>query len=298
MMAVTLSLALYPTFADGLSNVKQGQQITSLEDNLKNLSSEQVAAEKERAREYNEKIREYQKTHTFGYTETGQSDEEYNSILNVDGNGIMGIVEIPSINVLLPIAHGTSETVLAFEAGHMYGSSLIVGGESTHSVVAAHTGLANAKLFSDVKKMQTGDVFYIHVLNEIREYTVIQKVVVPQGDEELPYLQIVDGKDYCTLYTCSPYGVNDHRILVRGEFTGLVDGAGTGGEDYSEILNRRALLKVIGMLLIPIILIIIGIIRARRAKKIRKEMDAEKAARKAQIASETAEAGEGQRPPT
>jgi sortase A len=142
------------------------------------------------------------------------SDDEYNETLNILGNGLMGYIDIPTIDCTLPIYHGTDETVLQSGAGHIEGSSLPVGGESTHCVILAHRGLPSAKLFSALDKVTVGDTFTLNTLNEVLTYEVDQiKIVLP---EEVDDLRIVDGKDYCTLVTCTPYGVNTHRLLVRG----------------------------------------------------------------------------------
>ena len=139
---------------------------------------------------------------------------EYQEILNYTGDGIMGYVEIPDIDVNLPIYHGTSEEVLQDGAGHLEASSLPVGGEGTHAVISAHRGLPSAKLFSDLDELETGDVFFIHILNETHAYQVDQIQVVKP--DELDSLRVVDGQDLVTLLTCTPYAVNTHRLLVRG----------------------------------------------------------------------------------
>ena len=142
------------------------------------------------------------------------ASEDYADQLNLTGNGIMGYVEIPSINVDLPIYHGTSDATLEVGIGHLLGSSLPVGGESTHTVLTAHSGMASQKMFSDLPQLEIGDVFYLEVLGEKLAYQVDQiKTVLPH---DTSYLGITEGEDYCTLVTCTPYGVNTHRLLVRG----------------------------------------------------------------------------------
>ena len=135
-------------------------------------------------------------------------------LLNVDGNGVMGYIEIPSIRVSLPIYHGTSDVVLQAGIGHTEWSSLPVGGEGSHCVLPGHRGLPSAKLFTNLDKLVEGDTFTLHVLNEVLTYEVDQILVVEPQETEA--LQIVPGKDYCTLVTCTPYGINSHRLLVRG----------------------------------------------------------------------------------
>lgn len=142
------------------------------------------------------------------------ASEDYNHQLNIAGDGIMGYVEIPMIDVNLPIFHGTDSDALDVGIGHLLGTSLPVGGESTHSVLTAHSGMANQKLFSDLDKLKIGDVFYLQVLGETLAYQVDQiQTVLPH---DTTYLGISEGQDYCTLVTCTPFGINTHRLLVRG----------------------------------------------------------------------------------
>ena len=140
--------------------------------------------------------------------------EDYDSLLNLHGSGLMGYVEIPKIDVNLPIYHGTSEEVLQKGVGHLLGSSLPIGGEGFHSVLTSHSGLAGKRLFSDLDQLQRGDVFYLHVLNETLAYQITEINTVLPYETEL--LQAVPDEDLCTLVTCTPYGVNSHRLLVRG----------------------------------------------------------------------------------
>ena len=145
---------------------------------------------------------------------TDEEREEYEAQLNVSGNGIIGYIEIPKISCSLPIYHGTDEGVLQIAIGHIEGSSLPVGGESTHCVLSGHRGLPSAKLFTDLDQLVEGDTFVLRVLDETLTYEVDQILIVLPN--ELEALQIEEGKDYCTLVTCTPYGVNSHRLLVRG----------------------------------------------------------------------------------
>ena len=147
----------------------------------------------------------------FEEKETGK----YNELLNINKNGIMGTIVIPAINIKLPIYHGTSEKILEKGIGHLEGSSLPLGGENTHTVLTGHTGLSNAKLFTDLSEMKEGEFFFLNILGEQLVYQIKQiRIVLPTDLEEL---YIKKGKDYCTLVTCTPYGVNTHRLLVRGE---------------------------------------------------------------------------------
>ena len=148
------------------------------------------------------------------YTLTDEEKAEYESLLNVSGTGIIGYIEIPVIDCSLPVYHGTDEAVLQIALGHIEGTSLPVGGESTHCVISGHRGLPRARLFTDLDKLLVGDTFMLRVLDETLTYEVDQiRIVEPQ---EIKEIEIEDGKDYCTLVTCTPYGINTHRLLVRG----------------------------------------------------------------------------------
>lgn len=174
-----------------------------------------------RAQDYNAELLKKQNRWAFSEEDT----EEYEQVLNVGGTGIIGYVEIPSIKVSLPIYHGTDEAVLQIAVGHIQGSSLPVDGENTHCVVSGHRGLPSAKLFTDLDEMKEGDLFMIRVLDEILTYEVDQiHIVLP---EDLTALEIEEGKDLCTLVTCTPYGINTHRLLVRGHRVENVENFGS-----------------------------------------------------------------------
>lgn len=210
VFVVGLSLLLYPTFSDYWNSLHQTKAITTYSEEIAALNEEEQEKLLETAREYNQKL--YKNgTH---WTLTDEELEEYNSILDMSNNGIMGYVNIPKIGVTLPIYHGTGETILQKGAGHLEGSSFPVGGENTHAVLSSHRGLVSAKLFTDLDQLQKGDTFTITVLNETLTYEVDQILIVLPT--ELDELAIEEGKDYCTLVTCTPYGVNTHRLLVRG----------------------------------------------------------------------------------
>ncbi len=143
-----------------------------------------------------------------------EDKEDYYNMLNISDNGIMGYIEIPDINCYLPVYHGTDESILQIAIGHIGWTSLPVGGKSTHCVLSGHRGLPSAKLFSDLDRLREGDIFTLHVLDEVLTYEVDRILIVEPKDTVA--LQIVEGRDYCTLVTCTPYGVNSHRLLVRG----------------------------------------------------------------------------------
>src|SRR5699024_5347332 len=180
---------------------------------------------------------------SFAVAEASDRDEAYMACLKINGDEVMGIVEIPKIDVELPIYHTTDEEVLQIGAGHLEGSSLPVGGESTHAVISAHRGLPSAKLFTDLDQMAEGDVFYLHILDETLAYEVDQiRPMVDKDDTEAltEALAIEEGKDYVTLFTCTPYGVNTHRLLVRGvrtEYKGEEERPETPAETVSGLLQ-------------------------------------------------------------
>lgn len=206
-----LSLLLYPTFSNYWNSLHQSQAIAHYAEQVAELDQGTYDVLWDDASAYNQRL--------LGKTEgrfdmTKEEREEYESLLNISGNGIMGYIEIPSIKCHLPIYHGTEETVLQIGVGHLAGSSLPVGGESTHCLLSGHRGLPSAKLFSDLDQLMVGDTFLMRILDETLTYQVDQiRIVLPY---ELEELEIVEGEDYCTLVTCTPYGLNTHRLLVRG----------------------------------------------------------------------------------
>lgn len=185
-----------------------------LERNMEDRKREEYADE---INKYNQELYSgrIQLQDPFKETFEEKATGKYNELLNINKNGIMGTIIIPAINIKLPIYHGTSEKILEKGIGHLEGSSLPLGGENTHTVLTGHTGLSNAKLFTDLSEMKEGEFFFLNILGEQLVYQINQiRIVLPTDLEEL---YIKKGKDYCTLVTCTPYGVNTHRLLVRGE---------------------------------------------------------------------------------
>lgn len=206
---VGFSVLLYPTFADFWNSRTQTKLLNDFEARVSEFRPEDFTPYFEAADAYNQKIAEAE----FPLSDSA-ADEEYMELLNVNGSGIMGSLSIEKIRVELPVYHTTSDEVLSKAAGHMVGSSLPVGGESTHAVISAHRGLPSAKLFTNLDRMEVGDTFVITVLDRAMTYEVDQiKIVYP---DEVENLYVEDGKDYVTLLTCTPYGLNTHRLLVRG----------------------------------------------------------------------------------
>ena len=207
---VGLSVLLYPTVSDYWNSFHQSRAIATYSDAVEEMDTSDYERMWAEADAYNKKL--YESGHGLGLAE--DEKEEYESILDVSGTGIMSYIEIPSIKCSLPIYHGTDEAVLQIAVGHIEGSSLPVGGVNTHCVLSGHRGLPSAKLFSDLDKLEEGDLFMIRTLDQTLTYEVDQiRIVLP---EEIDDLKIVEGEDLCTLVTCTPYGINTHRLLVRG----------------------------------------------------------------------------------
>ena len=205
-----LSLLLYPSVSDYWNSLHQTKAIATYAEDVANLNQNQYGEIWAAAERYNASLADRDNA----YLLSGAQKEEYERLLNVSGLGVMGYIEIPSIDCSLPIYHGTEESALQIAVGHLEWSSLPVGGESTHCVLSGHRGLPSAKLFTNLDKLQEGDVFMLRVLDEVLTYEVDQILIVEP--QEIAALQITEGEDYCTLVTCTPYGINSHRLLVRG----------------------------------------------------------------------------------
>ncbi len=205
-----LSLLLYPSVSDYWNSFRQSQVITNYSEQIASLDNEHYTALIEEAREYNKTLVDRRNE----YLLSSDQQVHYEELLNVSGVGAMGYIEIPSIKCMLPIYHGTSEAVLQIAVGHLEWSSLPVGGESTHCVLSGHRGLPSAKLFTDLDRLAIGDIFVLRILNEILTYEVDQILIVEP--HETASLLIEEGQDYCSLVTCTPYGINSHRLIVRG----------------------------------------------------------------------------------
>lgn len=210
VLFVGLSLLLYPTVSDYWNSFHQTRAITTYAEEVADLNEEEYERLWNAAQDYNRALAQ-RGTH---FVLTDEQIEEYEQMLDVSGLGVMGYIEIPEIRCSLPIYHGTDEAVLQIAIGHLEWSSLPVGGENSHCVLSGHRGLPSAKLFTNLDQIKEGDIFMLRVLDEVLTYEVDQiRIVEPQ---EVDDLQIENGKDYCTLVTCTPYGINTHRLLVRG----------------------------------------------------------------------------------
>lgn len=210
----------YPVVSDQWNAYRQSQLISSYNEAVAQMEEADYSREWEAARAYNgTMLKNDFYGDAFGAGETEMEDSEYWKVLNTSENGVMGYMTIPKINVKLAIYHGVGDDVLQTGIGHLEGTRLPIGGEGSHSVLAAHRGLPSARLFTDLDQMEPGDKFYVHVLDEVFAYQVDQ--ILPMIDKDdlemlMSSMQVVEGEDYITLLTCTPYGVNSHRLLVRG----------------------------------------------------------------------------------
>ena len=258
VMALGIGLIAYPSVADWWNSFHQTRAVAAYASVIADMSHEEYDKILNEAAEYNKQIAET----GIRWQMSDEEIQEYNSILDITGTGIMAYIDIPKIHVQLPIYHGTDDTILQIAVGHITGSSLPVGGETSHCIVSGHRGLPSAKLFSDLDELVVGDLWTVNVLDQTLTYEVDQiRVVLPT---DLKYLEMEDGKDYCTLVTCTPYGVNTHRLLVRGHRVPNVQGNARVTADALQI-EPAYVAPFIG---IPIILIlIVMMIIATRKKK-------------------------------
>ena len=254
-----LSLLLYPTVSDWWNSFHQSRAIVDYEHIVDDMDEATYQKMLSDAKAYNEEL-----LYRGDRFKPSESDiEEYNSLLDLTGTGIMGYIDIPEIQVSLPIYHGTSDAVLSAGIGHIPGSSLPVGGEGTHCVVSGHRGLPSAKLFSNLDKLVEGDIFIIHVLKDDLTYEVDQiRIVEPK---EINDLMIEEDKDYCTLVTCTPYGINTHRLLVRGHrIENMNDNSGI--RVTADAIQIEPML-VAPIIAVPILLVLVIIVFIKPSKK-------------------------------
>lgn len=212
---------LYPNVSNYLAEKNQVEAIRKYDEMVVKIDEKDLEEEKQKARTYNENL-SGEPVHDPFLEGSGYAlPENYKEVLNISEDGIMAYIEIPKISVYLPIYHGTSSEVLEKGVGHVQSTSVPIGGESTHSVLTGHTGLPSAELFTRLDELVVGDIFFIHVLDEFLTYKVYEtKVILPN---EIDELQITSEKDYITLVTCTPYGVNSHRLLVKAERTEYIE---------------------------------------------------------------------------
>lgn len=255
-----LGFLLYPTVSNLWNRAHQSRAIATYTKQVEKLDDSQNKEMLKAARKYN--ISLLKKSDHWKLSK--KDKKKYESLLDVSGTGIMGYIEVPKIDCSLPIYHGTDEGALQIAIGHLEGSSLPVGGKNTHCVLSGHRGLPSARLFTDLDQMEEGDVFVLNVLGRKLAYEVDQiKVVLP---DEMSDLEIVQGKDLCTLVTCTPYGINTHRLLVRGHRTKYI-------EETVVRVQKEAEKKETGIWLLAgggavfLIIIIIVVVKRRRKRR-------------------------------
>ena len=266
MFLIGFGILIYPTAADQWNTYRQSRLISSYEAAVEKMEPKDFSQEWEKARAFNDS---FSANNIYGdvFGSQGQelADTPYWQVLNVGGEGVMGYLSIPKIHVRLSIYHGVEEEVLQTGVGHLNGTKLPIGGEDTHCVLAAHRGLPSARLFTDIDQMEKGDLFYIHVLDQVLAYQVDQILDMVDKDDTATLeeaLQIQEGKDLVTLFTCTPYGVNSHRLLVRGTrvpYTGQEEVAATPAETMLEAVQNYYMLYLI----LGISLTLLGILLLR-----------------------------------
>ena len=260
ILFIGLSLLLYPTASDYWNSFHQTRAIATYAENVANLDNNQYDQLWEDARAYNQAL----PFRSNPYYLSEEQKAEYESLLDVSGLGVMGYIEIPEIDVSLPIYHGTEESVLQVAVGHLDWTSLPVGGESTHCVLSGHRGLPSAKLFTNLDKLREGDTFLLRVLDEVLTYEVDQILIVEP--QETAALRVVEGKDYCTLVTCTPYGINTHRLLVRGHRVDNAEQAKTIRVTADAVQIEPLLVAPIVAIPMLLILLVLLLLPRRRKK--------------------------------
>ena len=272
-----LSLLLYPYIANEWNTYRQSKLMTTYEDAVESINEEtpiDYTSEFARANAYNESLVPYILPDSFAIAAASEEpDEEYMACLNLTGDGMMGYVQIPKIDIKIPIYHTVSTEVLEKAAGHLEGSSLPVGGADTHAGISAHRGLPSAALFTDLDKLKEGDHFLISVLDQILCYEVDTISVVEPSETEA--LKVEPGKDLATLLTCTPYGVNSHRLLVRGHRVEYVEEE-VMKEDVPLIetsLHTNYLLwVVVGLAITAVFIIVLSVVDKKRRRKMNDQM--------------------------
>ena len=271
---------LYPLVANQWNNHRQKQLISNYESVVADKEAAgtiDYAAEMKKAEAYNDALRPSILPDSFAVAEAQtEADSSYENSLNIAGDGMMGIVEIPKIAIKLPIYHGTGDEVLQKAAGHLEGSSLPIGGESTHAVISAHRGLPSASLFTDLDQLEIGDHFLIHVLDETLCYEVDQILVV--DPEDTSALAVEDGEDLVTLLTCTPYGVNTQRLMVRGHRVPYEEQAVADEQTPLSGLSLHTnylLWVVVGIVITGVFILILYIREKKLKKKAAKQKESE-----------------------
>ena len=267
VILIGIGLLSYPTVSDWWNRFHQTRAVASYAAAVSQMKTEDYDRLFAEADDYNRKLAGT----GMKWSMTDEEIQEYNSILDISENGIMGYIDIPRIRQTLPIYHGTDDAVLQIAIGHLAGTSLPVGGDSTHCVVSGHRGLPSARLFTDLDRLIVGDIWTMTVLNRTVTYEVDQiRIVEP---EDLSELQIVQGSDYCTLLTCTPYGINTHRLLVRGHRIPNLDGDANVTADAMQV-DQTLVAMVVAVIILLILVIILLIVSSKwyRDRRDRREM--------------------------
>lgn len=282
LFLIGFGILSYPTISDQWNTYRQSQLISDYRQILDTMTPEDYSQQWEAAQSFNASI-EHNNLYAdvFGMDDEDFTGTEYWKVLNVGGDGIMGYMSIPKINIELAIYHGTGDEVLQTGIGHLNGTKLPIGGESTHSVLAAHRGLPSARLFTDADQLEKGDMFYIHALDRILAYQVDQILPMVDKDDHATLedaLKIEEGKDQVTLFTCTPYGVNSHRLLVRGTrvpYNGEEEVAVTPVDSMLKAVQNYYMLYLILGLAVTFLVILIMRAIFRKSEKSRKQKLAE-----------------------
>jgi len=264
LILVGFALLLYPTVSNWLAQRNSVSMAQAYVEAVGMMTEEEMAEELAKAKKYNNALSGADIEDPFMPDSGAVLPENYTSILDF-GNGMMGYIEIPKIDVLLSIYHGTDESVLKKGVGHMESTALPIGGEGNHTVLTGHTGLPSAKLFTDLDQLEIGDVFYIMILNETYAYEADQILVVEPDDTE--NLRPVDGKDYVTLVTCTPYGINSHRLLVRGtRIPYQKEEKEKLTAEAANAINQQLVMIISLMIFLAVVFFICRFVRRRRRK--------------------------------
>lgn len=277
LFLVGLGILVYPTVSDQWNKYRQSKLITSYEEVIEELQEEDFALEWEKAESYNRTV-VYNALYSDAFTNEDEEkleETEYWQILNVTQNGVMGYLTIPKINVKLAVYHGVAEEVLQTGVGHIKGSNLPIGGETNHSVLAAHRGLPSAKLFTDIDQLQKGDMFYLHILDQTFAYQVTKIYNMIDKDDADTLGEALaqrEGEDLVTLFTCTPYGVNSHRLLVQGSRVEYVaeeevETVSVPEAMLESVQNYYMIYLILGLSITLLIIVIMKFIMRRSKKK-------------------------------
>ncbi len=275
LFLIGFGILIYPTVSNQWNTYRQSRLISTYEAAMEPMTPEDFTAEWEKAKTFNDTFTENNLYgDVFGAEDTDLQDTEYWQVLNVAGDGIMGYLSIPKINIKLAIYHGTGEEVLQTGVGHLNGTKLPIGGTGNHTVLAAHRGLPSARLFTDIDQLQIGDKFYLHILDETMAYQVDQILPMVEKDDTealTEALKIDPNEDQVTLFTCTPYGVNSHRLLVRGtrvEYTGEEEVEATPVETMVKaVQNYYMLYLLLGLSVTVLVILVMKFLFGRKSRE-------------------------------